>query len=493
MIFRAKENFLLTLLVTVLALGLMLSPVTGFAAGKEHLRALSDAFVKVAEEVKPSVVNISTTQKIKHPMGSPFGPFRRGPHNKGEEGEEDFFDFFFPEMPQGEIESKSLGSGVIIDPAGYILTNNHVVEKAEEIEVRLIDKSKYKAKVVGRDPKTDIAVIKIEPKNSLRAAKLGDSDQARIGEWVMAIGNPFGLDLTVTVGVLSATGRQDIGITTYENFLQTDASINPGNSGGPLCNLDGEVIGINTAIVSSGQGIGFAIPISMARDVSTQLIKAGKVTRGWLGIQIQELTEELASQFGVEEGKGVLIGNVMKDGPALKGGLMTGDVIIELEGKKVSGVRDLQRRVAAVPPGNKVKLNVIRDKKEKILTVTIGEMPGETVALAEPKTAPPLGIKVQELTPELAERLDIPQAEGVLVSSVEPQSAAARAGIRAGDVIDEINRKHIKNVEGFKQIVGQLKKGENLLIHVVRESGANYVMIKPKGTKPKEEKEEKEE
>jgi serine protease Do len=486
MLFFNKRNSFTTLFLLAAILAVMLSPALSYAAGKEQLRALSDAFVKVAEEVKPSVVNVSTTQKIKHPM-SPFGPFRRSPH-QGPDDEENPFDFFFPEMPGGEIESKSLGSGVIIDAKGYILTNNHVVEKAEEIEVRLMDKSKYKATVVGRDPKTDIAVIKIDPKGPLHAAKLGDSDLVRPGEWVMAIGNPFGLDLSVTVGVLSATGRQDIGITTYENFLQTDASINPGNSGGPLCNLEGEVIGINTAIVASGQGIGFAIPVNMAREVSTQLTKEGKVTRGWLGIGIQELTEELASPFGVEEEKGVLVGNIMKDGPAQKAGIKTGDVIVELGGNKITGVRDLQRRVAAFKPGSTVKIKVMRDKKEKLFTVSIGEMPGETVAqAAEPKTKPALGLKVQDLTPEIAERLSLPQAEGVLVGSVEPNSPAARAGIRSGDVIDEVNRQRVKNVKDFKQLTGQLKKGEGILLHVMREGGAIYVMVKPKETKEKEE------
>ncbi|RPI07777.1 MAG: PDZ domain-containing protein, partial [Zetaproteobacteria bacterium] len=321
----------------------MTTPAWG-QEGRSALQSLQDAFVGVAQAVKPAVVNIATTQKPRPPERrrgqvppSVPGPFR-------EFFGDEFFERFFGEQPQRE--RRSLGSGVIVDTRGYILTNNHVIERGDDIEVRLSDKRKFKATVVGKDPKTDLAVIKVDAIEALPVATLGDSSKIRIAEWVMAIGNPFGLDQTVTVGVVSAVGRSDVGITMYEDFIQTDASINPGNSGGPLVNLSGEVIGINTAIVATGQGIGFAIPINMVREIADRLIAQGKVVRGWLGIGIQELTAELASQFGVKPDEGVLVGNVMKDSPAEKGGLKTGDIIQEFNDAKITGVRQLQREVA---------------------------------------------------------------------------------------------------------------------------------------------------
>src|SRR4029077_2121664 len=286
------------------------------------------------------------------------------------EMEERFREFFGPELFERFFrrrapreEGRAAGSGVIVDPRGYILTNNHVVENASAIEVRLSDDRKFKATLVGRDPRTDLAVLKVESSSPLPVADLRDSDRLRAGQWAIAIANPFGLDRTVTAGIISATGRTHVGVATYEAFIQTDASINPGDSGGPLLNLDGRVVGINTAIVSSGQGIGFAIPINMARDIMTQLINRGRVVRGWLGVVIQDLTPELAAGFGVKEDAGVLVAEVMKDGPAAGGGLKSGDVVVSSAGSAIRDVPDLQKRVAAVEPGRPTPLIVMRDGK----------------------------------------------------------------------------------------------------------------------------------
>ena len=447
------------------------------------LQALQDAFVQVAQAVKPAVVNISTTQRPKPSegrRGQQVPPSFRGPFREffGDE----FMERFFGEQPQRE--QHSLGSGVIVDKRGFILTNNHVSEKADEIEVRLSDKRKFKATVVGKDPKTDLAVIKVDAAADFPVAKLGDSGKIRIAEWVMAIGNPFGLDQTVTVGVVSAVGRSDVGITTYEDFIQTDASINPGNSGGPLVNMAGEVIGINTAIVSSGRGIGFAIPVNMAREVTDRLIAQGKVIRGWLGIGIQELTDELASQFGVKPDEGVLVGNVMKDSPAEKGGLKTGDIIQEFNGVKISNVRQLQREVAQGPVNASATLKVLREKQPLTLTIVLGEQASETAAApgggpAE-SSADRFGFSVQDLTPELREQLKLSGPNGIVVSGVEDGGPAARGGMRPGDVIVEANREPVRNVADFNRILGEMRRGTNLLLLVQREGSSRFVVLMPK-------------
>jgi serine protease Do len=451
--------------------------------GRNALQLLQDAFVHVAQTVKPVVVNIATTQRPPSQEGrrgpqvppSFQGPFR-------DFFGEDFFERFFGQRPQRE--QHSLGSGVILDKRGYILTNNHVIEQADQIEVRLSDKRKFQATVVGRDPKTDLAVIKIDAGSDLPAAALGDSNKIRIGEWAIAIGNPFGLDQTVTVGVISAVGRADVGITTYEDFIQTDASINPGNSGGPLVNLNGEVIGINTAIVASGRGIGFAIPISMAREITNRLIAQGKVVRAWLGVGIQELTDELASQFGVKPGGGVLVGNVMKDGPAEKGGLKTGDVILDFNGTKISDVHQLQREVAVAPVGSTATLRVLREKQPVTVSIVLGEQPTE-LAVARPGPPPTeeaadrFGLTVQDLTADLREQLKLGGMSGVLVSGVEEAGPAAHAGIQPGDLITEANRQSVKNAREFTRILGQVKQGSGVLLLVQREGNSRFVVVTP--------------
>jgi serine protease Do len=450
---------------------------------RSALQNLQEAFVQVAQAVKPSVVNIATTQRPRAPEGrrppgppgTPRNPFR-------DFFGEDFFERFFGDQPQRERHS--LGSGVIVDKRGYILTNNHVIEQADQIEVRLADRRKFQATVIGKDPKTDLAVIKIDASGDLPVARLGNSSAIRVGEWAMAIGNPFGLDQTVTVGVVSATGRADVGISTYEDFIQTDASINPGNSGGPLVNLAGEVIGINTAIVAAGQGIGFAIPIDMAKEISQRLMGEGKVVRGWLGVGIQELTDELAGQFGVKPEDGVLVGNVMKDSPAERGGLKTGDIITEFDGVKIGSVRQLQREVAQRKTSAQVQVRVLRERQPQTLTVVLGEQPTET-ASSTPGTAPSeaadlYGFSVQDLSAELRNQLQLgPSARGVVVAGVEEGGPAARAGIRPGDVITQANREAVATVADLTRIIGQARRG-NLLLLLQRNGNSRFVVLTPK-------------
>jgi Do/DeqQ family serine protease len=336
---------------------------------KEGRGVPENPFIRVAELVTPSVVNISTvtTGKGRAPTEL-FRPFGNDPFFR------DFFDRFFEGMPRRRQQA-SLGSGVIIEKRGLILTNNHVVKDADEITVKFADKHEVKGKVVGTDAKTDLAVIRVDAKDDLPVATLGNSDALQVGEWAIAIGNPFGLDHTLTVGVVSATGRSEVGIAAYENFIQTDASINPGNSGGPLLNVRGEVIGINTAIVASGQGIGFAIPVNMARKVMEDLVKRGKVTRGWLGIGIQPLTPELAKSFGVSADEGILVNQVMPKSPAEAAGLKVGDLILSLDGKPLKDARQMQRVVAEAEIGKTIEVVIVRDKTKRALKVQVGEMP----------------------------------------------------------------------------------------------------------------------
>lgn len=339
--------------------------------GKERLEVIGfpQSFADLVEDVEPAVVNISTTKTVRIP-GSPFRHFF-GPE-EGPFG--DFFRRFFGDIPDRELKQQSLGSGFIIDKDGYIITNNHVVEDADEIKVKLADGREFDAKVIGRDPKTDLALIKISSifKN-LPTLSLGDSDAIRVGDWVLAIGNPFGLEHTVTQGIISASGRA-IGAGPYDNFLQTDAPINPGNSGGPLINLKGEVIGINTAIVAGGQGIGFAIPINVAKSIVDQLKEKGKVTRGWIGVSVQTITPEIARAFNLKEQNGALVADVVPGGPADKSGIKRGDIIISLNGKDVDEMSDLPKIVADTPIGKTVDVRIIRDGKEIILKITVGEM-----------------------------------------------------------------------------------------------------------------------
>ncbi|MGH7381805.1 MAG: DegQ family serine endoprotease [Candidatus Methylomirabilales bacterium] len=426
---------------------------------------MQQVFVEVAERLKPSVVNISTTQKVQ-PSRRQTEPFFRGP----------FREFFGEEFFERFFERRSLGSGVIVDAKGTILTNNHVVEQADEIQVTLVDERTFQAKVIGTDPKTDLAVIRIEGAKDLKPASLGNSAKIRTGDFVIAIGNPFGLSHTVTVGVISATGRAGMGITAYEDFIQTDASINPGNSGGPLLNIDGQVIGINTAIVASGQGIGFAIPITPAREIMEQLIKEGRITRGWLGVLIQPLTPDLARQFGVKAGEGVVVGDVLEGGPAEKAGLTTGDVIQAVGGKPVTDVRGLQRVVAALRPGTQVAVTVNRKGKDVTLNATVGQMPTEEPVAVTPEPFERHGFAVQDLTPELREKLQVKEG-GVLVASVEPGSPAFRRGLRPGDVILEVDRQPVKSRQDLLAMLQASRPEMELLLLVQRGKSSRFIVI----------------
>jgi serine protease Do len=446
------------------------NPESRFASG------LPD-FVSLAKKMRPVVVNISTVTvsegRGSQEFSSPFG--EEDPFN-------DFWRRFFGgPVPRGPQRQRSLGSGFIIDGDGSIITNNHVVENASKIVVKLsTDDVEYEAKVVGRDAKTDIAVIKINAKVNLPTASLGDSDGLQVGEWVVAIGNPFGLDSTVTSGIISAMGRH-IGQGPYDNFIQTDASINPGNSGGPLINLRGEVVGINTAIFSrtgGNMGIGFAIPINLVKELLPQLRGKGKVTRGYLGVLIQKVTPEIGESLGLEKSQGALVANVSKDGPADKAGVKVGDVIVEFDGKEVKESGDLPIIVARTPVDKKVKMKVLRDKKEVVLNVAVGELKDEEVVASAPEKGE-LGLTVQRLTPQMAESLGLDKTEGVVVTAVEPGSVADEAGIRRGDVIMEVDRKGIRNLDDYKKAVAGIRKGRGVLFLVRRGDSTLFLALKP--------------
>lgn len=427
----------------------------------ESLTKFSDALAKVAEDIKPAVVNISTTKTVRTPrhpfLDDPF--FRR---------------FFGPQTPQ-ERRVTNLGSGVIASKDGYILTNHHVIDGAEDIIVRLHDNREYKGRVVGMDSRTDLAVIKIDEKN-LTTIPWGDSNKLGVGEIVLAIGNPFGLNQTITMGIVSALGRTGIGIADYEDFIQTDAAINPGNSGGALVNIRGEVVGINTAIfsVTGGyQGIGFAIPSNMAKNVMDGIINEGRVIRGWLGVQIQALTPELARQFNLKDEKGVLLADVVGGGPAEQGGLRRGDIIIEYDGKRTETPFQLRNMVAATRPGETVEINVIRNGSRLAIKVKIGELPVEPQVVAA--VPPPAqfdntlrGVQVQELTEEILQRLKIArQLKGVVITAIAEDSPALGI-LRNGDIILEINRRPLSNVKEYNEIVSRIEKNQEVLLLIVR-------------------------
>jgi serine protease Do len=416
----------------------------------------SGTFAQVAAAVKPAVININT---VSRGIGgrTPFEEFF---------GEE-FFRRFFGEIPE-RIPQRSLGSGVIVDPEGIALTNAHVVERASEIEVLTSDGKKHKAKVVGLDKKTDLAVLKIQGGGPYPAAALGDSDKMSVGDWVLAIGSPFGLEQTVTAGIISAKGRV-IGQGPFDDFIQTDAAINPGNSGGPLVNMSGEVIGINTAIIAQGQGIGFAIPINMAKKIYTELAAKGKVARGWLGVSVQPLTPELAKSFGAKEAKGVLVADVVQDSPASRAGLQAGDILLEFEGKKIEAPTDLQRAVGLTSPGKTTKARIWRDKGERTVEVTVGEMPDERQAIrSATKGKSLLGLDVRPITPEIARQLNLRSAEGVVVVAVDEGSSASEAGVQRGDVIREVNRQKVKTMGDFERITKSFKEGDRVTLLLQR-------------------------
>ncbi len=446
------------LMVMILCLSLNATPSWSKESPSvvKMLEEFEAALVDLAERVKPAVVNIAPiTPKISVP--TPQRPGQRPP------------------------EAPSSGSGVIVDKQGYIVTNNHVVGDATEVEVKFSDKSHLQGKVVGKDPDTDLAIVKVTPSKDLPFVPLGDSSKMKVGQWVMAVGNPFGLDRTVTIGVISGLGRENVNLSRYEDFIQTDASINPGNSGGPLFNLKGEVIGINTAIINFAQGIGFAIPASIVQQVMPQLINHGKVTRGWLGVGIQQLTVDLAEKFSVDENTGVLVNEVFEGDPASRAGIQPGDIIIKVDGKTVETPSTLAKIIAGFNPGHKAKVDILRDGKKQQLTVELGEKKEEATLASLPKEPETfLGLNVQTLTPELAERFRLKEEKGVLITKVEPDSPAEQ-DLREGDLIKEIDHEPINTVEEFNRIAVKLKDSDNILIRVVREGRAFYVVLKPKG------------
>ena len=429
------------------------------------------SFSELAKEAQPGVVNIRTVKTVKgggrvfrHFFGNPFNP--QDPfHNFGP--------FSGDQAP--DYKQRSLGSGFIIDRDGYIVTNNHVIEGADEIKVSLANDKEFDAEIVGRDPNTDLALIRIKGASDLTPLKLGDSDKLTVGSWVVAIGSPFGLQQTVTAGIVSAKGRV-IGSGPYDDFIQTDASINPGNSGGPLLNMNGEVVGINTAIVAQGQGIGFAIPINLAQGIISQLKEHGSVTRGWLGVGIQDLTPDLAEYYGLKDKQGVLVAQVFEGDPADKAGIKAKDVIIEVDGKPVISSRELSAMVAAIPVGQKTPIKVLRDGQEKTVTVEIAKRPESgPLAKAESNDKSELGIQIAEMTPEMARRFGHSETEkGVLVIGVKPGSKAEEAGIQQGDLVKEVNRKPVTTPDELR---AEIKKNDKIQL-LVKRPNAGFVVIK---------------
>ena len=431
------------------------------------LPVASGSFAQVAEAVRPAVININTVMRGgggRTPVEEFFG--------------DEFFRRFFGEGPERPQQQRSLGSGVIVDASGIALTNAHVVERATDIEVVTAEGKKHKAKVVGLDKRTDLAVLRLQGGGPYPAATLGDSDKVKVGDWVLAIGSPFGLQQTVTAGIVSAKGRS-IGQGPFDDFLQTDAAINPGNSGGPLVNMSGEVVGINSAILSrsgGNVGIGFSIPSNMAKRIYTELAARGKITRGWLGVSIQPLTPELAKSFGLKEPRGVLIADVVKDSPADKAGLASGDVLMEFGGKKVDAPQDLQKAVAGTAPGKGVPMKVWRDKGEKTLEIKVGETPEDSAQL-EPsgKSKSLLGLETRPITPEIARQLNLRTTEGVVVARVEEEGPAAEAGLQRGDVIREINRQRIRSAQDYERATQGLKPGDRVTVLLQRGPQSLYV------------------
>jgi len=453
---------------------------TGLSGGRTlvprvpaHVEETSRAFADIAKAVSPAVVNISSTKIVRQQQA-----------NGDLSG-------YMPGIPNGNahrFREQSLGSGVIVSSDGYIVTNSHVIEQSNDIKVSLYDRRSFKARVIGIDSKTDIAIIKIDA-NDLPVIAWGDSDKLQVGEFVLAIGNPFLLSHTVTMGIVSAVGRADVGISAYENFIQTDAAINPGNSGGPLVNIRGELVGINSAIFSKTggyQGIGFAAPSNMVKLVMDQLISSGKVTRGWIGVTIQELTPELSEQFGLKSAQGVLVSDVARGGPAHRSGIASGDVILEYDGKKTLDVGAMRNAVAQSKVGSQAQIRLMRRDREMAVTVTVTEMPSEGESAAGPaqKSDTPgnvlAGMRVMDLSVAMAKQLSIePDEKGVVIVNIDQGAAADDAGLRRGDVITEINRQRISNLNDFNRIIARIKPGDNVLLYVNRIGKKFYSTLEP--------------
>ncbi len=475
----SKQKILWTVLFTA-----FFSAGTLFAeedADVAILKKMGKAFANIAKKASPAVVYIEVDKTVK---GGGTGNMPQML-----EDDEFFQQFFQRRMTPGKprnFHQKGQGSGFIISSDGRIMTNNHVVGEMDKITVKLSDGRSFEAKVLGADTHTDVAVIKIDAKD-LPVLELGDSDKLEVGEWAVAVGNPFGLTSSVTAGIISAKGRTRIGTADYEDFIQTDAAINPGNSGGPLLNLDGKVIGMNTAIYSQtggSLGIGFAIPINMAQSIAKQLTEKGRVTRGYLGVMIQDLTPDLATSLNIKESKGILVGDVIKETPAAKAGLKEGDVIRAADGKAVESVGEFRNRIAMTVPGTKVEITVLRGGEEKKIDVVVEELPKDKVAaLGKEDLSDELGLTVQPLTPDLAKKFGHEDQDGVLVSDVEAGSVAAQAGLVPGVLIQEANQEKVKDVAGFSKVLTEAKKKGSLLLRVRQNGHASFVVLKFEGKK----------
>lgn len=471
----------MALLIAVGVSGVVPAASSAQERGLESLKQTGQAFRNVAKKVSPAVVFIKVEKEVSSQGMEFFSPF-------GSPFDDEFFRRFFGAPPGFENPHRQQpqkrrqagqGSGFLITPDGYIITNNHVVGDADLVSVQMNDGREYEAEIVGTDPGSDLAVIKID-ESDLPFLKLGSSEKLEVGDWVLAVGNPFGLSHTLTAGVVSAKGRSGIGLNDYEDFIQTDAAINPGNSGGPLVNLDGEVVGINTAIFSrSGgyMGIGFAIPVDMAKNIKNQLIEHGEVKRGRLGVYIQDMTPDLAESFDLDENTGILITDVIEDSPADDADLEQGDIILEIDGDKIDKVANFRNRIALTAPGTKVKLTILRDGDPKTVKVKIGTLDmDESSARSGSSDLPKLGLNLQELTPELAERFGYEGEKGVLVSGVESGSLAERAGIRRGSLILEIDRQKVNSIKEAKKLLDSKKKTHLFLVR--QGEGTRYVAIK---------------
>ena len=473
-IFRTLAFFVLGMLFLTSTV-----PLASADEDSDFLSRSSKAFTSVVKKVMPAVVHIRVEKTVKNTGG--FG------------GDDDFYNnpffqqFFGPQFRQQprQFKQQGQGSGFIISKDGEILTNNHVVEGADSITVILSDKQQVKAKLIGADPETDIALLKIDDGDNLPVVPLGDSDALEVGEWVIAIGNPFGLSQTVTVGVVSAKGRNQVGINDYENFIQTDAAINPGNSGGPLLNIHGEVIGINSALYTKTggyMGIGFAIPINMVKTVEAQLNAKGKVTRGWVGVAIQNVDENLAKSFNLKKAEGILISEVQHGSPAEKAGLKQGDVILRLNNTPLDDANDLRNQISLLPPGSKAGLQIIRDGKTQDIEITIGEQPANFSKLAKGGSADTtglnqFGLSMQNLSPELAERFGYKQDQGVIIKGVEPGSTAALAGLKPGLLIEEVNRQRVHTLQELDTVLRNSKTSKRVLLRVQNGEFSQYVVL----------------
>ena len=461
-----------------------LLPITSFAqryvatvdAATPDSPVVPHSFSDLAEKSSPAVVNIRTVKIVKR-SGEKSHPFGQDPFGK-DNPMKDFFDRFFGPEQHPDFKQRSLGSGFIIDSDGYVVTNNHVVEGADKIKVFLKNEKEYDAQIVGRDANTDIALIKIMSEDDFPVIQLGDSDALRVGQWVVAIGNPFGLGHTVTAGIVSAKGRV-IGSGPYDDYIQTDASINPGNSGGPLLNMQGQVIGINTIIIAGGTGIGFAIPVNLAKEVVAQLKDSGEVTRGWLGVSIQDLPKDLADYFGIKDRQGVLIADVVPGDPAAEAGVRAQDIVLEINDEKVKDSKALLKKVAQLKVGTTARLKILRNGKTKLITVKVAKRDdAKIVAQKKPEMIKAkLGIQVADLTPENTNRFNVSDTKGVIVTGLEPGGKGAEAGIRSGDIIKGIDRQEIRDVNEYDRAMEKFKDGDEISF-LIKRPNFGFLVIK---------------